>query len=307
MKQLVIIALFVLFWGCSSGSDDTVAGGGDDFPSMITTAGEQIARVINGDLNTGNVVPQKPDFAGIGRIRSRGFTISGDTLWVDTVRFVDQYEYGERYAFSLYDSGSIYSLDRIYLKSKGYDTIAFRDYDGDGFLYSPKTKPFSLKITARGTAESSWWYKGDSPKNVNLQRYFLETDKGVVAWFKPSGDSLAVAGDSVRLVVTQPYDTVIVDCIAVGLAETVSNDLVTSITFRYFRKGASASLRITPVEPSSYHSVLNAGTVSGAIFNNDSTHVVTGFYTEQTIAVITELYDTIWFGRSGKSLERGSK
>jgi len=305
MKILLQIALLVFLWGC--GPSDSIAGGGDDFPSMISTCGEQIARVINGELSIQNTTPVEADFGVASGIRARSWSISGDTLWFDSSRIENGTSITDRCAFSITDTSVIYLFDRRITNADGVEMVTFRDYDGDGFLYRSLTKPFSLKITSSGAQFSSWWYKGETRKDLTVQRFFIKNEQGTAAWFRPQGDSLAVANDSVRLIVTRFPDEISLDCIAQGSAENIDDDLVTSVAFRSFRQNSSIDLKLTPSVASPYRSILKNGTFSSTIIREDSTQQFTGMYSENIIAIIPESGDTVWFNRSGKIQQGSSK
>lgn len=305
MKQLVVLLVTLLLFGC--GSSEPVAGGGDDFPSMISTAGEQIARVLSGEMNSETPVPQKIYMDMNINSSRRGVKISGDTLWIDTVRVIHQKRVTEKWGFSIRDSGSIYSLNRIIPVSFGYDTVQFIDFDGDGFVYKPSTKPFALRVATRGTYPNSWWYKGSSIDSLFVKRFDVMNSTGTVSWFSPLGDSLAEAGKPVRLTMTHTPDTISFDCTTSGFGEPVKNDLVIAIDYRTFRKNCSIQLKVTLSEPAPYRSPMKKGTFTAQVVRNDTLQQIKGLYTETAIAIVTGKNDTAWFNRNGKALERGSK
>ena len=120
MKLLIaILPLLIL----SCGKSPSVAGGGDDFPSMISISAEQLATTLNGENLADNPQSFSPSIGPVLKNRSRAVSISGDTLIVDTMRIIDGDSAREIYYIPLESTASIYKMKRIQYSSKGIDTL----------------------------------------------------------------------------------------------------------------------------------------------------------------------------------------
>lgn len=304
MKTLAI-CLFIFLISCSK--TPTVAGGGDDFPSMITLCGEEVASVINGvhtekdvDSVSHSVLPLTPPTL------KRSMELSGDTIFVDTVRLDHGFSVIERYAFDKSDLKKIFWINRTVNDPAGTYVLKLRDADGDGYLSQPGASPLTITITASGARSGIWWYRGISLSDLKLKRYTTELPLRTISWYKPSGDSLASEGDTVTVFILKARDTITAKMISVGDPVKLGNDSLLSIHRNSFRHGTAISLDFLPALPQTYRDRCGSGTVTGTFTRNDSTLVIHGFYNENGIVAVNESGDTIQFSRTGIFIKRGT-
>lgn len=302
MKILLTLIVFIFLAGCSS---TTAQGGGDDFPSMIEVAGVEIASVINGEL-----LPETPEalpdsyikssgqYHGGSSPQSRGYAISGDTLWFDTTSTTGNGKFRDRVAFSIADSGSIYSIEKV--KADSSLSILFTDGDNDGYLQKKGVDNGVIRAQVNGSLNGSFWYSGTMWESMELVRFATQYNKGELSYFGVTDDSLVVPGEKAAVIWADAVDSLSVALVAGGSTGVLEDDILDSLRLRTTNSGHEISLSVVPSETVLYSEPVTEAAIVATVKSGNEEITLRGECTALQIRVISDDNDTILFTRDGQ-------